>query len=60
MEGLAEGDVLFGGTVGMVEDDQRGGLAEVERRFQQAGGVFDAIARVHRGIYGEVAFQQPA
>jgi hypothetical protein len=43
----------------MVKDNQRGGLAEVECRFQEAGGVFDAVARVHRGINGEVAFQQP-
>ena len=50
VEFLAEGEVLFGGVVGMVKYDERWRLTDDECRFQKALGAFDGIACVEGGI----------
>ena len=59
VEPLAELEVHFGGAVGVVEDDERRGLANDEGRLQDAGGLFHGIARVHGAVLGHVVFQEP-
>ena len=60
MQKLAELDVLFAWPVGMVQDNQSGGLTDNQGRFQKICGVFDGIAAVHRGIFCQVSvLQQP-
>ncbi len=61
MEFLAESQVLLGGVVGMVKDDERWRLTDDECRFQKALGAFDGIASIEGGIFCHVAmFQKPA
>ncbi len=57
---LAELEVLLARLVGMVQNNQGGGLTDNQGRFQKICGILDGIATVHRGIFCQVSvLQQP-